>query len=485
MRLKSFIYYMVAVILCISNMYQTMYAYSSFISQRSVGSYETTGIFAELFEKNEKIFYTTPFLQGNFNASSLAQQFTVNGESSFILDQKGLGDINPLWLGLGNDSGDYNSVVEFSPIVMRGGAGIHYRANFDTFFVQVDSAVVGAYSNMQVREFDSPNNGIQTTVYALQTSTIKNAHDAFANPDFVFGKIGIPQNRFGVENLQCKIGGYYQAQMNRLLIVTTPYVMFSLPTGQKPDAQYMFAPQVGSNHFGIGTGVSTMFEKLEDIVLIDVAVNYTGKSNEVRSFDLVGNGKWSRYLQLQKIAPNLSFGGGFADGVSIPGINVLTQNALVAPGFSCAATIRYGKQWNRFGIFAGYAFFGRRPEKITGISNIGLGYAIVALGASNPGISPATTASTARIDQSAISSGNYNQVVKDPAGSVASTTTLTTSDLDLNSAVSSAFVTNTATVGWRYNNDRLLVQGSVALEFPYHNQGITTWSLWALFAYQF
>ena len=337
---------------------------------------------------------------------------------------------------------------------------------------------------MQVKEFGGPDNGISQTEYALYTTTIKNAYDAFANPDFLFGKIGIPQNRFGIENVQCKIGGYYQSQKEAVLVVTTPYVVFSLPTGQKPDAQYMFSPQVGSNHFGIGAGVSAMFERLSDIVLFDVSVNYTAKNYEVRSFDLVNNGKWSRYLQLQKIAPNVAPGGGFTPGISVPGINVLTQNALIAPGFSCLAGIRWDKQWDNVGFFLGYTFFGRRPEKITEVNDIGLGYAIMALGSSGPLSFPPTTASTARINQSS-TSGLYNQVQPDVPGSAASLQTLTTTDLDVNSAVSPAFVTSTATVGVRYNNDRLVVQGSAAVEFPYHNQGIATWSLWTLFAYQF
>ena len=227
-----------------------------------------------------------------------------------------------------------------------------------------------------------------------------------------------------------------------------------------------------------------MFAKLEDTVLIDVSVNYVAKNYEVRSFDLAHNGKWSRYLQLQKIDPNSSPGGAFAPGISIPAINVLTQNALIAPGFSCAATIRYDKQWDKVGIFAGYAFFGRRPEKISDVSDIGLGYSIMALGSSGPLSYPAQTASTARISQSS-TSGSYNQVVADAPGSTAYLQTLTMEDLDLNSAASPAFVTSTATFGARYNNERLVVQGSAAVEFPYHNQGIATWSLWALFAYQF
>ena len=484
MRLRINFYCVVGVILFISIFHENIYAYTSFITQRSVGSYETTGIFPELFKKQEKIFYGTPFLQGNFNASGLAQQFTVNEENTFVLDQNGLGDINPFWLNLTNAAGDYHSTVEFSPILLRGGAGLHYRANFDSFFLQVDSAVVGVYSNMQVREFDGPNNGIGTTQYALYTQTIQNANDAFANPDFLFGKIGIPQHAFGIENVQCKIGGYYQSKKTRWSIVTTPYVSFSLPTGQKPDAQYMFAPQIGSNHFGIGAGVSAMFGKFRDILLIDISVNYTAKNYEMRSFDLTSNGKWSRYLQLQKITPNAAPGGGFTPGISEPGVNVLTQNALVAPGFSCLAALRYDKQWDNVGLFLGYAFFARRPEKIAEVNDIGLGYAIMALGASGPLTFPATTASTARINQAA-TSGLYNKVQPDAPGSSASLQTLTTTDLDVNSAVSPAFVTSTATLGMRYSNNRLLVQGSTALEFPYHNQGVATWSLWALFAYQF
>lgn len=487
MRLRINFYCVVSVMFFISSFHENVYAYTSFITQRSVGSYETTGIFPELFTEKEKIFYGVPFLQGSFNASSLAQQFTVNEQNTFILDQSGLGDINPSWFSLDGPTGNYHSTVEFSPILLRGGVGLHYRANFDSFFLQVDSAVIGVYSNMQVREFDSPDNGITPTVYALNTQTIKNANDAFANPDFLFGKIGISQHRFGIENVQCKIGGYYQSQMNRLLIVTTPYVSFSLPTGQKPDAEYMFAPQIGSNHFGIGAGISAMFEKLEEIVLIDISVNYTAKNYEVRSFDLAQNGKWSRYLQLQKMLPNNTLGDAFAPGISVPGINVLTQNAVIAPGFSCLAALRYDKQWDKIGLFVGGAFFGRRPEKITEVNDIGLGYAIMALGSSGPGVTPPVTASTARINQSATVGGvNYvNQVQPDAPGSPASLQTLTTTDLDVNSAASPAFVTSTATLGLRYNNDRLLMQGSTSLEFPYHNQGIATWSLWALFAYQF
>ena len=57
MRFEMRFFSVLGVIFLVGTFHNVAYAYTSFISQRSVGSYESTGIFYELFKEKEKIFY--------------------------------------------------------------------------------------------------------------------------------------------------------------------------------------------------------------------------------------------------------------------------------------------------------------------------------------------------------------------------------------------------------------------------------------------
>jgi len=446
-------------------------AYSTFFSPVSINSYEFYSIYPELFSSDKKVFFLSPFLQVSFKNSSLAQQFTVNEFDNFVLDQQGLGDINPLWFNLGNFEKNYTSTVKFSPQFIRAGSGFHIHANFLKAFLQIDGAVLSMITNMRVQEFNSPENGILPTTTLLQNETIQNAIAAFTNPDMQYGKITGPLHESGMENIQCRLGAFHEHRMHSVTITTAPYLQCSLPTGKKPDAQYLFAPQVGNNHFGIGAGITTIFEGNSYKLLFDTVVQYNAKALEMRSFDLAANGKWSRYL--------LVFRDGYSD--EVPGINIFTQPTLITPQAQFLIFARYDKKVYNSTWFFTYSFFGHMREKILSVQDIQGQYGIFPLGAPPTPLFP-QTASTARINQSASGSG-FDQVSFDqPAGTFVG---LTTADLDISSGRASSWITNTISAGWKYIGVHAVAEFAGALELPWDNKGAFTWSIWAVVGYSF
>src|SRR3989338_2910922 len=99
-----------------------------------------------------------------------------------------------------------------------------------------------------------------------------------------------------------------------------------IPTGTGTKSEWLFEPQVGTNHWALGFGADFMALIHKDFSFVFGGnYRYIFGNWETRSFDLTSNGQWSRYLGIELIAD-------LSTGPTIPGaqgINLLTQNAFI------------------------------------------------------------------------------------------------------------------------------------------------------------
>lgn len=192
---------------------------------------------------------------------------------------------------------------------------------------------------------------------------------AFEQSDWEFGKIKTSGSlkKTGLADIDLRIG-YEWLQL-------TPYHLESffgiiIPTGNKPHAHYLFEPIIGNGgHFAVEWGATYEIdiwdnECREMYVSLELSAvgKYLFQRKQTRMLDLKYK-PWSRYIQLyaNKDAAQTAFNTQDLYGFT-PGINVLTQEVNVTPGYQAFGNTAFILDWRRCSFEAGYNLFVRRAE---------------------------------------------------------------------------------------------------------------------------
>lgn len=409
-----------------------------------------------------------PWVSGMFDPQHTMENLGIDGKSIVRLDQLGSGDINPelILLASSNADANYYSSLTFTPQLLMYGALVHFYKQFEKVFFDIRTALIQCRTIVELAERGGDNGGLN----GPNGDTIYNAYDAFTQSDWNYGKIGASQELIGFENIQIMLGASTQMQSFSSDSCDSFFAGFTLvevPTGAGTRAEWMFEPQVGTNHWAFGFGADFMFVQDNEYSLV-LGGNYRHfiANWETRSFDLVHNGQWSRYLPLDTIAGlELSTPPGDEGPVSIiPGINLFTQDALIEGRNQFNAYARFQKRFQECLFEFSYNFFYTQKETINLINSITPGFGLYDI-YTEGGI---TTAHLARINQ--------NQPLEDLVP-----VTLLTSDLDLISGAAGAWMSNSVAARLQRVQEFYSYGVGASVDLAHSTQAISTWSVWANF----
>lgn len=170
-----------------------------------------------------------------------------------------------------------------------------------------------------------------------------------------------------------------------------------IPTGNRPQALYLFEPIVGNTHCGeLGAGILANFMlwqgSCNDALTIFINANiYTMfKTRQMRTFDLTVNGIGSRYLLFKKFV-NGVYAGEIVRGPNILTLPIYAKNNVHADSLFMLEYLRAG-----FVFDIGYNLWGRTRDHIEIIGTIPENTYGVA-GLSGTGANAQLTASTTQI----------------------------------------------------------------------------------------
>jgi len=443
---------------------------SSAMKQREVTSSPLSYKVMNYAEKQLSIEFE-PYISGMFNPQHTIANLTPNGSNTLSLNQQGLGDINPEWLVLGsNDANttyydpvrDYQSTIQLTPELFLDGLLFHVYKQFDHFFFDIKTALLQAKSIVNLVETSGGNGGL-TTDYGI---TIYNAYEAFTQPDWNFGKIGQSNSLIGFDNIQVTFGASTDMPSftsNSTQTYFAGFAIVEVPTGQGTTAQWLFEPQVGTNHWAVGFGADLL-------VAADNGFSVTAGGNyrhfianwETRSFDLTNNGPWSRYLGLDTLA---NIAGGISELVGQPGINLFTTQALIEGRDQITLYSRLEKSFDHCFFEISYNYFYTQKETINLVKAIKPGYGIFDI---TGGVGGVTTASTAKINQSIVVSDD-NPIA------------IVTSDLNLASGAMQGWQSNTIAARIARQQEGYTYGVGAAVDLAHSAQAVSSWSVWANF----
>jgi len=156
------------------------------------------------------------------------------------------------------------------------------------------------------------------------------------------------------------------------------FFQYVAPTGNRPDAAFVFAPVSGNGHHNeLYGGVTAHYELWKDDCdrTITAYLNgYVGtllKDCQARSFDFKGKGCLSRYMLLKELTPSTDTTVGFTyAGSLINAINYTTRNVNVKVNVKGDASLRFVYHDGSFNFALGYNIYGQSGESLC---NVGAG----------------------------------------------------------------------------------------------------------------
>lgn len=181
--------------------------------------------------------------------------------------------------------------------------------------------------------------------------------------EMCFGKLCCRPTKTRVADLQFDVGYNFWACEDYHLAVK---VVVKAPTGNKPEAEFLFEPIVGNGgHWELGGGLSAHYVLWEEdencnltFHLDGYATHLFATSCETRLFDLCNNGCFSRYLLLKRFKNN----GTALDGLE-RGPNIFAQNLSTKINVQGDVTALFSYKTDCWLIDLGYNFWGRSQEE--------------------------------------------------------------------------------------------------------------------------
>ncbi len=273
--------------------------------------------------------------------------------------------------------GDFKSEISIRPEQSVVGAGFQVRKAIGMneekgrgFYTSVSFPIERVKNNLRFQENIIRDGGGASPSRDSGTA-VANMTEAFQQEEWAFGKISMfSQSKTGVADMEWKLG-YEWIQEEPFHLES--YLGMLIPTGNKPDGQFLFEPIVGhGRHWGIMLGNSLGIEIWSDEAKDrSFRMEYAGhtqylfRNTQCRSIDLVCK-PWSRYIEVYRSEDEATSASTFtaprSADFATPGINVLTVPLKVRPGFSHNMTTAAQFRSSNWRIEGGYNLYCRQSE---------------------------------------------------------------------------------------------------------------------------
>ncbi len=309
--------------------------------------YSSTTIYQQS-RKNKK--FSSSFLLGDGNNTITVQQAAP-----------GAPVINSLELGLANPTTPFASTLTINPtrkqFTYLGNMYFNLGNYWCGLWGDVTFGVTNAHHRLNCCEVGNMGTicpGITNIASALGDNSALN----FSK--FYCGNCSDGKRRTGFEDIQLRLGyDYMWCDENRIGV----YLIGTVPAGRSPTAEYIFEPLVGSKHASIGVGFLGDYEinwcgcgdESSLVLMTDFNYRYVLKHKECRTFDLMPNGPFSRYLLVVDSS---------ALGFPFPAANVTTSSVNIKPRGTIQWWVGLNYEYCDWDFELGYNLFWRQKEQL-------------------------------------------------------------------------------------------------------------------------
>lgn len=286
----------------------------------------------------------------------------------------------------------FSSIVRFAPTHREIGVGLQYRQSFwpnedkeRGWFFSISMPIMQVRNDMNLCEriLEQANAPVETFTSDTRGTlpadevfpTFGSMTAAFNQRSWKFGKITRNEDdmtKTGVADIELTVG-YEWLQHEPYHLET--YIGVLIPTGTKVKSEFLFEPIVGHGHhvglmFGSNIGLHIWDHACRDWHIRYEISNhslYLLTEEQVRSIDLKGR-PWSRYLPVyvnrEQAEEAALLGGQAGTFLATPGINVFTRPVDVRPGLSHTINSAFLFEFNTWRLELGYNFYARSAENV-------------------------------------------------------------------------------------------------------------------------
>lgn len=277
--------------------------------------------------------------QTNPDLTPFSSTFTINPSRRLFTYVGNLyANLEDWWCGLWGD-------------ITFGVTNVHHRMNCS----EVTTGVSTLYPNISFI-----TNGIQNVTASLSDRPDLNYSQ------FYCGNCADGKRRTGFEDIQVRLGYNHEWCDDAHIGI---YGIFTIPAGRNPTQQYIFEPLVGSKHWSVGVGFMGDYAAWCDscgdsnlTLLTDFNYRYVLSHKECRTFDLLPNGPFSRYILV--VSPNQL-------GEPFPAADITTISVKVNPRSTIQWWIGANYEYCDWDFEVGYNLYWRQSEQIKSSSVAG------------------------------------------------------------------------------------------------------------------
>ena len=434
--------------------------------------------------KGTFLMQSTYFYQESDSGNDLARYFLPNtvancpgeGHANTEIDIKenGLGHVGSQWVGLLTNDKEFDQQLKIRPERMVYGNLWNLHLDFSN---QID----GLWSNILIPivkvkhdvELKCCNRGTAGEAKNCFGDCLLGCEEAFNNREWLHGRISTTtENRSGVDDVQVKIGYDFLRDTNSHWGI---YGLVYVPTGHRPQADFLFEPLVGSRHWGLGFGTNAdwLVWEIDDEhkfnFMFDLQYRYNFSASQIRSMDLC-NGPWTRYATVAH--PD-------RPECDLAGINFFTDSVRVRPRSMVDMWFALHYNYEEWNVELGYDLWWRDREQVRPGKSFDLCcrdiviYDWAAVDADCPPREH-TSASRATIDQASFG--------RNAAPSDAEVTVLTNSQLDRNSATHGTALSHKFYIAASYNTNFIDHPTSLGFgtsyEYGNNNKALDQWAIY-------
>jgi len=319
-----------------------------------------------------------PFFEQSVNGSKVGKFFTFDNKQELSVKAGSSltvagGDVQPYNLNL---TGAYDGKISFKPKRSVFGVEMSYvqdlKCMIHGLYFSITNPILYVQNDPGLRETISANGTTATHAGPLSiTEFMKGARltSDWSEP-LKYGKVNGKQEITGMGDIDLKLG--YAIVNNRSAKLAVNFAG-TIPTSNKPDAEYMFQPLLGNgHHWAIGAGLDSSFhvwksEKENDRYLhatLAADYRYLFEGHQMRTLELKGK-KWGRFIRMRQADPRDTSEDRLLAN-SLPGINALTRNCKVTPGSQVDGIASICYKHNKHVHFnLGYNIWARESEKVS------------------------------------------------------------------------------------------------------------------------
>ncbi len=335
------------------------YTEKTFLSLTNSLHKPTTLSFDSQKEKPRFLLEVTPFYKQSMNKKDVGKYFGVNDKDEITFGPSIQQEKDIYYRYLIKDPTDHQiqDNLKLEPSFKSWGVELATYYNIHKkLFIECKTQLEQVTTNLHAKflQTQEQTNYLQRFFAGTYEDNTSNHLQAILK----YAKIKNKQKNSGLADIQATLGLNIINEPTKHFSIAT---YLSIPTGKKPNSEYLFEPIYGNNHhLGLGLNISgnnVIWDTYQNQIFLHASLDYQYlfSNNQMRTLGIKGQPYGHYYLLAEKNQVNQPLK---------PAANILSQKVEVFPGSQLTLNTAFSWHHKSLSFKWGYQFFTKEEETI-------------------------------------------------------------------------------------------------------------------------